>query len=460
MHPAFLKRVVLPAWQHLRHQNSLRLLPHLEQSQWLSPDELADHQWQRIKEVLMHAYAHVPYYRDSMHNVGVEPADLVRDRSLQALPLLDRSAIAENLQRFRAANLPADRFVPNGTGGSTGQPLRFFDDRLESGWSDAAIWRSQRWYGVDVGDRAAYFWGANFDLSKFQGLSGRLRARALNLLMLPAWKLSVETAERFWEELADFRPRLLVGYAGATHQWAKLLGNDRPGIRDLSAIIVSAETLYDDWRSVIESCFKVPVYNRYGGRDIHFVAQECPRRNGLHINSETVFVEVVKEGRSANFGEVGEIVITRLDNYAMPFIRYRSGDLGVITDRRCDCGRSLPLLEKIEGRLQDAIVTADGRIVSGLLFAHMMKDCPEVKAFQIHQLTVIRLLVMVVLDGGRPFSSRERIERIIHEYMGDGMEVRFEICDDIPHTRSGKRRITVSHIEAYRPEASPSVVAH
>ena len=142
--------------------------------------------------------------------------------------------------------------------------------------------------------------------------------------MLPAWELSERTASQFWKQLADFKPRLLLGYAGALYEWARLLGNDREPIPGLRAIVVSAETLYDEWRSVIESCFKVPVYNRYGGRDIHFVAQECPARKGLHINSENVLVEIVKDGRPVPPGELGEIVVTRLDNFAMPFIRYRS----------------------------------------------------------------------------------------------------------------------------------------
>jgi phenylacetate-CoA ligase len=238
-----------------------------------------------------------------------------------------------------------------------------------------------------------------------------------------------------------------------------LLGKDCERIAGLSAIIVSAETLYDEWRSVIEDCFKVPVYNRYGGRDIKFVAQECSRRKGLHINSENVFVEIVRDGRPVSPGELGEIVITRLDNLAMPFIRYRSGDLGVMAKDTCDCGRSLPLLEKVEGRVQDAILTADGRNISGLFFAHMMKDCPEVKAFQVHQLSIDQLLIIVLLRDEQPFSSKERIERIIRQYMGQNMEILFETRDAIPLTPSGKCRVTVSHLQNPRYSGETDVFA-
>jgi phenylacetate-CoA ligase len=454
MNSSLLRRVILPAWQQFKGQNSLKVLPSLETSQWLPLNELIGLQWHRLGGLLEHAYQHVPYYRTIMRDSEIVPTSIVRQRSLEMLPLLSRAIITQQITRLRATNLPADRFVPNGTGGSTGEPLRFFDDYTASGWLDAAVWRSHRWCGVDVGDRCCYLWGANFDLTRFQGLSGRMRSRALNLLMLPAWKLGEATSEDFWKKLVDFRPKLLVAYSGAIYNWARLLGDDRDPIPDLRAIIVSAETLHEEWREVIERCFKVPVYNRYGGRDIKFIAQECPKREGLHINAENVFVEIVKGGRSVAPGEVGEVVVTRLDNFAMPFIRYQTGDLAIMASSACECGRSLPLLKKIEGRIQDTIVTLDGRIVSGPFFAHMIKDCPDVKEFQVHQLTRGQLLVQVVLNDQRRFSSQSRIERLVREYMGHSMRIDFDVRDSIPLTRSGKRRVIVSHLSVER--AAPS----
>lgn len=459
MNRFILERAILPAWQRLKRQNSLELLPYLEKTQWLSARELLDLQWERLGTLLKHAYNNVPHYRESMKASGTDPDCLVRARSLEALPLLDRATISAQCERLRAANVSPDRFVPNGTGGSTGEPLRFFDDRQEAGWSDAAIWRSHRWFGVDVGDRCTYLWGANFDVSRFQGFRGRLRSRVLNLQMLPAWELSESTALRFYKMMGGFRPRLLLGYAGALYEWARLLGTGSDPIPGLAAVIASAETLEEEARAAIEKSFKVPVYNRYGGRDIHFVAQECREREGLHVNSENVFVETIRDGRPTAAGELGEMVITRLDNFAMPFIRYRSGDLGIMAKGSCRCGRSLPLIEKVEGRLQDAIVTADGRIISGLFFAHMMKDCPEVKTFQVHQLSIDQLLVMVVLKE-QPFSSKARIQRIIEQYMGRSMQVRFEVHDRLAQPRSGKHRITISHIKnhAYSAQAAAARV--
>src|SRR5690349_19660645 len=215
MNRFLLKHAILPAWQRLKRQNSLRLLPQLEKSQWVPAGDLLDLQWTRLGALLKHAHDNVPYYQKIIRARQINLQAIARQRSLEALPLLDRGTITAERDRLQAVNVAAHRFVPNGTGGSTGEPLRFFDDSQESGWSDAAIWRSHRWFGVDVGDRCSYLWGSNFDLSRFQGFSGRLRSRLLNLQMLPAWDLGEKTAARFYEMLCDFRPRLLLGYAGA-----------------------------------------------------------------------------------------------------------------------------------------------------------------------------------------------------------------------------------------------------
>ena len=171
-------------------------------------------------------------------------------------------------------------------------------------------------------------------------------------------------------------------------------------------------------------------------------------RSGLHINAENVLVEIVKDGRQVPPGEMGEIVITRLENYAMPFVRYRTGDLAVMSDSLCACGRSLPLLQKLEGRVQDSIATSDGRTISGLFFAHMFKDCPDVRVFQIHQLSTDRLLVVVVLAREADFISRSRIERLVHRHLGSSMTIEFEVREQIPLTPGGKRRIVVSHLDS------------
>jgi phenylacetate-CoA ligase len=381
-----------------------------------------------------------------MEKIGVTPADLVDARSLAALPILSRSMIVNECERLKAANIAEDRFCANSTGGSSGEPLRFYDDREGSEAGNALIWRAEKWLGVELGDRRAYFWGASFDLTPFEGFVGKVRSWSTNRLMLPAWRLQQGNAEEFLQRLFRFRPQLLICYAGAAYEWARLLNFQNHHVPGLKAIILSAETLHDAWRQPIEATFGAPVFNRYGGRDIKFIAQECLAREGLHVNAEGSYVEIIRDGRPAPRGEVGEVIVTRLDNYAMPFIRYGSGDLGVWGDAICSCGRGLPLLVRIDGRVQDVILTADGMNVSGLFFAHLMKDCLDVKEFQIHQTAYDRLLIKLVTEPRGTLLSQPRIEQAIRDYMGSQMRVDFEFVDQIPSTKSGKRRITISHL--------------
>lgn len=396
--------------------------------------------------LLDHAQANVPYYKELIDGAGVTTNKIIKERSLEQIPLLDKATINQHKQELLATNISPRRLLPNSTGGSTGEPLRFYDDIKGSGMRYAAVWRFERWFGVNVGDRLASLWGANFDIAPYRTSLGAVRLWMLNRTMLPTWQLNPELVQTYIHRLVQYRPYLLNAYAGSLHQMAGMLGFKRQVIPDLRAIIVSAETLYEEWRLAIQETFGVPVYNRYAGRDMHTVAQECSLQKGLHIVMENVYVEIIKGGRPARPGELGEIVVTRLDNLAMPFIRYRTGDLGVMSDRLCSCGRGLPLLERVEGRLSDVIKTNNGSVVTGLMFAHLMKDFAEIKVFQVHQVALDHLILKLVTDPPGFVSDPEKMERIIKSFLGNSVRVDYEFCDEIPLTPTGKRRITISHL--------------
>ena len=447
MKPYLIRNIMLPVWQRIRRQSSLNELKSLESTQWLAPESVQALQWSKLASLLEHAYDNVPYYRSVMQNHDVHPADLVRLRSLEPLPILDRDTITRHPELLLAENVSRKRLVPNNTGGSTGEPLQFYDDRPGLSSTQASKWRAERWCGAEIGDRRAYLWGSNFDVSAVGGIKGRARSWLLNTLMLPAWQLREDNATKFWHQVAKFRPPLLIGYAGALYQWVQLLGNSAGAIPGLKGIIAGAESLYDEWRDAIEGKLGVPVYNQYGGRDIKFVAQECTEHHGMHVASENCLVEVVRDGSAVAPGELGEILITRLDNWAMPFIRYRVGDLGVFSQESCPCGRGLPTLATIEGRSQDVIVGTNGKTLSGLFFPHLMKDCPEIKEFQVHQVSPTRLVTYIVTHQSGILRSRSRIESVVKEHLGKDVQMEFEIVKSIPMTPSGKRRITISHLD-------------
>lgn len=440
------KNVILPLWGGARGYSETRELKVLEKSQWLTSGEIADLQWERLRELLWHSWNNVPYYRQVMESAGVTPDSLADGRSLQQLSTIDKATVNQQRARLIAGNINPNRHVPNSTSGSTGEPLRFLDDRKLISRAQAGAWRGDSWAGAPVGARQAHLWGSDFDVSAYDGLVGRIRSTIWNRLTLPAWRLSVDTAPEFLTTLQSYRPRVLVAYSGALYHWARLLEFRKCTIPGLQGIIATAETLFDDWRVKIEETFGVPVFNRYGARDLKMVAQECPEHKGLHITAENLYVEIMNGNQPAQPGELGEIVITRLENWVMPFIRYRTGDLGIMSSQVCSCGRGLPLLDRVEGRVQDGFYTPDGRVITGPFFGRLMRQCPEIVEYQVHQTEINKLIIKVVTNPLNSLPSRNKIEEAIREYLGKTISAEFELVDEIPLTKSGKRRFIISHI--------------
>jgi phenylacetate-CoA ligase len=178
------------------------------------------------------------------------------------------------------------------------------------------------------------------------------------------------------------------------------------------------------------------------------IGMECEQHAGLHQSVDNLFVEVMANGRPAGDGEVGELLVTDLHNWGMPFIRYRIGDLAVRSRRTCPCGRGLPIFERVEGRVLDAIRTPDGRIVPGEFFPHLMKEFDSVRQFQVVQKQLGLLHIRLVLGGdGRHAEQVGHMQAEIRRVLGDSIQTQFEQVTEIAQTPSGKFRVTVSELK-------------
>ncbi|CCE24404.1 phenylacetate--CoA ligase family protein, partial [Methylotuvimicrobium alcaliphilum] len=210
---------------------------------------------------------------------------------------------------------------------------------------------------------------------------------------------------------------------------------------------MTSKRLYPHQREIIEQVFACPVANAYGGRDAGFIAHECPE-GGRHITSEDIIVEIIgNDGNPLPVGEAGEIKITHLATHDFPFIRYRTGDIGALSDERCRCGRGLPLLKEIRGRTTDFVVDEDGTVIHGLALFYVLRDMKGVESFKIIQLDLEHTLVQVV--AGKKFDSEVSIQKITTEFkkrQGKGVEIGVEFVDEIPKVQSGKFRSVISHV--------------
>lgn len=311
----------------------------------------------------------------------------------------------------------------------------------------AAKWRATRWWGVDIGDPEIVVWGSPIELGAQDGIRA-LRDRLLRTRLLPAFQMSDEKLDRFLGEIRCRRPRMLFGYPSALshfarHAQAKGLRMNDVGVR---VAFVTSEKLYDEQRKQISETFGCEVANGYGGRDAGFIAHQCPH-GSMHITAEDIIVEIIgADGQPVTDGEVGEIVVTHLATKDFPFIRYRTGDIGVLGRTNCACGRGLPVLTDIQGRSTDFVVAKNGTVMHGLALIYILRDLPGVRAFKIVQESLDLTRVMVVAEGGLDAGKRDRIVSGFQARLGKAVEVRVEEVAEIPAERSGKFRYVVSHV--------------
>lgn len=360
LHPSIVRNVIYPVYRGVRGDELLPMLEELERVQWLAPGEIEELQWRRLRDLLTSAATYVPYYRGLFAGAGVDAGSIETIDDFRKIPFLTKERIREAGGSILTKD-PLRRGRPAETGGSTGEILYFFNDMAAGPLQRANTLRGYRWAGVDVGERQAYLWRVDPDRPLRERLRDGLKSYFNNVHYLSAFHMKDETMREYVAALRRFRPAILIGYPSALERLVRFCmrtGTSGPRPR---AVVTSGEVLVPQQRDQIEGFFSCTLFDRYGIREFGNVAHECERHEGLHIFDDLFHVEVLDdEGRPVGPGETGELVVTDLSNYYMPFIRYRTGDLAVRAGRVCACGRGMPLLERIEGRSADAVMTPGG----------------------------------------------------------------------------------------------------
>lgn len=439
--------VLFPLQERVKQHTTVTVRRHLEQTQWWPHGRLQVLQLERLRALLQQAGAHVPYYRDLFRELGFDPASVSGVADLQRLPFLTKPLIRAHSDRLRHAQ--ARRLARFNTGGSSGEPLVFYigDERVSH--DVAAKWRATRWWGVDIGDPEIVVWGSPIEL----GSQDRLRAwrdRLMRTELLPAFEMSEAKLDGFIRRIRARRPRMLFGYPSALSHIARHAEQRGQRMDDLGIVVafVTSERLYDDQRETIERVFGCRVANGYGGRDAGFIAHECPH-GSMHLTAEDILVEIVDaDGRVLPPGQAGEIVVTHLATKDYPFIRYRTGDVAVIGDSPCACGRGLPTLREIQGRTTDFVVASDGTVLHGLALIYILRDLPGIRAFKIVQETRQCTRILLVPDERFDPNCIPAIVAQVRGRLGAEVEVRVERVSAIEAERSGKFRYVVSHVAA------------
>lgn len=449
---------LFPLQERLKGHDTVRIRRRMEDSQWWAPERIEAFRIERLRSFLTDISQHVPYYRDRFAEQGFHPESISQITDLQSLPLLTKAIIREEKDRLRADD--ARGLARFNTGGSSGEPLIFFIGKERVAHDVAAKWRATRWWDVDIGDPEIVVWGSPIEL----GAQDRLRLFRDTLMrteLLPAFEMSESKLDRFLDRIRARRPRMLFGYPSAISHIAGHAQRRGVDMRQLGirVVFVTSERLYDHQRDTISCVFGCPVANGYGGRDAGFIAHQCPH-GGMHITAEDIIVEIIDpDGHPVPAGQAGEIVVTHLATRDYPFIRYRTGDIGVLDDRLCPCGRGLPLLKEIQGRSTDFVVGVDGTLIHGLALIYVLRDLPCVASFKIVQESLA--LTRVFIEPNHEFKPEAiaLIENGLKRRLGDTVHIEVELVDRIPPEQSGKFRYVTSHVAPTRCASAPSDVA-
>jgi phenylacetate-CoA ligase len=352
---------------------------------------------------------------------------------------------------MRATNPPM-RLISKSTGGSSGVPLQF-DLDLDSHERRTAAWhRGYAWAGAAPGTKQLYLWGASIGAQSAKSrIKDRLYQKLHRRRVVSCFDTDGDLAHRFAGEMDRHRPDVIVAYTNPLYEVARQL--DESGAKPPhppKAIIAGAEKLHSFQRELIEKVFNAPVFETYGSREFMLIGGECERHNGLHLTAEHLLVEILDDdNRPTAAGAEGNVVITDLYNFGMPFIRYANGDRAIAGFDTCECGRGLPLLKKVVGRRLDMLTGSGGRRIPGEFFPHLVKDFSAVSRFQVTQEEPQRVRFAMVADGMTD-TDRAALEHLVRGAMGPDVRVDFERVSQIPLTAAGKLQVVINRVPLTR----------
>jgi phenylacetate-CoA ligase len=442
------ERVLFPVWEGvIRGRPTLSLRKHLEQTQWRSRDELQAIQIGALRSLLRHAARNVPLYRERFAASGIAPESIHTVEDLAKVPLLTRDEAIDTRAR-RTATSGATVAVNKSTGGTTGQPMQFGYDLPSEHWRQAMRLRGWGWAGHRTGARTLHYWGMPSRPALAQRMKIGIDRMLKRELYVDCTQRSDEAMTAAARTIARFQPESLICFTQAAVDLARHILTHSLRAWESVAVLCCAERLFPDDRRILKEAFGENVFETYGCREVMLIGSECDRHDGLHLSVENLVVEVIvrEHGttRAARPGETGEVVITDLHNYAMPFIRYLNGDLAVAGPvDECACGRRLPRIASVEGRVADTLRDGNGGRVSGLMFnvifTPLAADVRQFQAVQARDGSVtIKLVPMRPLDE----KTREMIRKKCAEKL-PGVSVKTEVVGEIPLSRSGKRQVTI-----------------
>lgn len=434
----------------------MSLLYQLEQTQWLSPDELFFHQGRQLNSLFMHAAETVPFYKQRFAEAGVDPAAKVTHETIARLPVLRRPELQGAGEAINTTALPKSHGKINQieTSGSTGRPVRLHGTEVTGLFWRACVMREHFWAGRDLkGKLAAIRWVRKGVAMPPDGLRGNGWGPASGTIYPTGPAVLLNIASELREQIDWLQreaPDYLISFPSNLAALASYCIDNGIEFGSLKQVMTVGETVTDKVRKLTRQAWGVPLKDSYSSEEAGYLAIQCPEHETYHVQSENVLFEVVDDNdKPCGPGEVGRVLITSLHNFATPLIRYELGDYAQLGGP-CSCGRGLPVVERILGRKRNRLIMPDGRSEFPYLGEHdeFRAITTKVKEFQyIQRSTAVVEKLMVVSEPLTPEEEAAQKALIVKNF-GHPFEIKLTYVDEIPKRGAGKFEEFISEVEA------------
>jgi phenylacetate-CoA ligase len=431
----------------MRPRDALFLLQ-LMNNQWMEPRSLRRLQDAKLRRLVRHAYDRVPYYHRLLDSAGVRPEEIRGVKDLDKLPLTSRQDLARLPPEEGLAQGIDPHHCPRSvTSGSTGIPLTIYHDRTDLTRMNLAWGRVYLVHGVKLWHRMAAFTGRPDPAKRrsWYEYLGLMQRKELSTWDDPAQWIA---------ELEAWEPHALTGYvmtlkllALALQEHAGTPASSAPNDMRLNVVFQSSGLLDEASRRFLRSVFRTRIVDIYGSAEAGCVAWECDICPGYHVSADMVLVELLDGGQAVPPGSEGEVVVTNLHSYAMPFIRYRQGDVARWAEESAQCGRGLPTMQVIEGRQGDFVTLPSGKRLSPHHFFIALDTVPGLARWQLVQEDLYNLTVDMIVEPGSGRQVSQAARDNLTTIVGQEVEIAIHEVSSLPYDPAQKFRSVQSRVQ-------------
>lgn len=429
----------------IRRTDAEGVFEELNETQWWPKEKLERLQFDRLKALLIHCKRNVPYYKDLFDSVGFNPDEPFNIEDFKRIPVCTKDTMRQNFERLKAVNIQDYKPRVKTTGGSTGQPINYLNDFKSHSYlaaNNLRVWSVGSDY--TIGDKFITIAHGSL-MPKNNTWKNRFYFLFQNSILITSYHLNEERLNEAINIINSSSAKFIYGYSSSILMIAKFAEAKNIKITSkLQAIFTTSDMLYKNQRELIEKVFGVIVYDSYGCPESGIVSFECNEHNGYHLNQESSYVEIL----SQDIEGLGKIVSTPLLNYAMPLIRYETGDVGKYSHEQCKCGRWLPKITQLGGRIRDFVILEDGRYIHGAFFNHLKPfyNNDWIGEYQIIQKAYDHLLIKITPRRMPTEKDKEIIINELRKGLLSTMKIDFDL-NGVQYTSGGKFRLIISEVQ-------------